>query len=68
MCYISGAEGRSKLKFGEVGLQTCENFLRKNRAKKFPTECPFDTNKKKVPTRTNRININANHGNKSGLI
>ena len=36
-CYISGTEGRRKLKFGEVGPQICQNFLTKNRAKKFPT-------------------------------
>ena len=35
ICYISGTEGRKKLKFGEVGLQIGQNFLRKNRAKFF---------------------------------
>ena len=35
ICYSSGTEGRRKLKFGEVGLWICQNFLRKNLAKKF---------------------------------
>ena len=26
ICFISGMEGRRKLKFGEVSLQTCQNF------------------------------------------
>ena len=37
ICYISGAEGCTKLKFGEVSLQTSQIFLRENQAKKFPT-------------------------------
>ena len=37
ICYASGTEGCRKLKFGEVGLHTCQNFLRKTRAKTFPT-------------------------------
>ena len=36
ICYISETEGRRTLKLGEVGL-ACQNFSRKNRAKKFPT-------------------------------
>ena len=31
MFYITGTEDRRKLKFGEVGIQICQNFLRENR-------------------------------------
>ena len=35
ICYISRTEGSTKLNFGEVSLQICQNFFRENRAKKF---------------------------------
>ena len=37
ICYISGTDGCRKLKFGEIGFQICQKFLRKNRAQKIPT-------------------------------
>ena len=33
--HISGTEGCQKPKFGEVGFQICQTFLRENRAKFF---------------------------------
>ena len=38
---MSVTEGRRKLKFGEVGLHTCQKILRENRVKFFLTEMPF---------------------------
>ena len=40
ICYISGAECRRKLKFGEVGLQICRKFWRKRfKRKNFRPDC-----------------------------
>ena len=42
ICCISGTEGRRKLKFGEVGVQICQNFFEKKiKQKNFQPECPF---------------------------
>ena len=61
ICYISRTEGRRKLKFGEVGLQICENFLKKNRAKNFRPDCPFKANQR-MATLGHQLN------NKNGLL
>ena len=40
-CYISGKEGRRKLKFGDVSPQICQLFLRENKAKKSAKKFPM---------------------------
>ena len=41
LCYISGTEGRRKLKFGEVGLRSVKFFWQKIEEKISRRECPF---------------------------
>ena len=42
--YILETKGCRKLKFGEVGVHNCEDFLRKNRAKNFQPKWPVNSN------------------------
>ena len=65
ICYISQTEGRRKLKFGEVGLQVCQKFLREHRAKNFRPECPVKlTILRRRFINDEAMSVCANSGNK----